>query len=215
MGVTSASATLSVGSSGPTKVNAKPDTDKLVTVASFPHPIQAWIARNRLADEGIPAFVQDDNVVAMNWLYAFAVHGVKVQVPGTDAVIATAILAKPNEAVVGSAPDEPESDGTLTCKQCGSHNVCAETFSKRAVFLCWLILGFPIPILGKESRCFSCGYYDRPASWLDKGLPRQFSLRSLFILTLIVACVLGVLRALGLTSISTTGSNKTATQEGY
>lgn len=50
------------------------DPYRLVTVASFSHPLQAWIARNRLAANGIPAFVQDEHVVTMYWLYAFAAN---------------------------------------------------------------------------------------------------------------------------------------------
>jgi hypothetical protein len=187
----------------------------LVTVATYSHPVEAWIARNRLADDGISAFVQDDHLATMDWLYTNAIGGVKVQVPDNwIAAAVEALAARPDAEDDEPARTANPSEGK-TCSKCGSAYVYAEAFSKRHVYLCWLVLGVPLPILGDDWRCFSCGHIDRRSSWLDKTLPRQFSLRSLFVLTLIVACILGMFRAIGVTSMSITGSAKTGDDLGY
>ena len=45
----------------------------LVTVGWFWNPMNAWIVRNRLADEGIDAFLADEHVASTYWLYANAI----------------------------------------------------------------------------------------------------------------------------------------------
>lgn len=40
--------------------------DKLVTVASFSTPAEAGLAKSRLIDEGIPAFLDNENLIAMH-----------------------------------------------------------------------------------------------------------------------------------------------------
>jgi hypothetical protein len=64
----------------------------LTTVATFQLQAQAELARNALADAGIPAVVADGEVIAMDWLLANAVGGVKVQVRSEDADRAAAVL---------------------------------------------------------------------------------------------------------------------------
>ena len=69
------------------------DMDEYVTVATFDKSTDAHIALGRLAAEGVPALLFDDNMVQMDWLYAIALGGIKLRVPRRDAERARLILA--------------------------------------------------------------------------------------------------------------------------
>ncbi len=65
---------------------------KLVTVATFDKPPQAQLAHIAICAAGIRAVVTDEAIVAMDWLLANAVGGIKVQVWEEDADRAVAVL---------------------------------------------------------------------------------------------------------------------------
>ena len=50
------------------------------TIATFSKPEEAHLFRTRLEAVGIPAFVQDEHFVQMDWLYSNAIGGVRVQI---------------------------------------------------------------------------------------------------------------------------------------
>ena len=54
------------------------------TLASFNLPIDAYLLRARLEGSGITAYVRDENLVTLDWLYSNAVGGVKVDVTDED-----------------------------------------------------------------------------------------------------------------------------------
>jgi hypothetical protein len=66
--------------------------DELVLAGSFPSPIEAGLARDRLDDEGIRAFVMDSEVAAMAWHLTNAIGGVKLYVSQSDLERAHEIL---------------------------------------------------------------------------------------------------------------------------
>jgi DNA-directed RNA polymerase subunit RPC12/RpoP len=45
----------------------------------------------------------------------------------------------------------------IACPNCGSEEVSKPKFSKRAFALSYLLLGFPLFFMSKESHCFDCG----------------------------------------------------------
>jgi hypothetical protein len=63
------------------------------TIATFSKPEDAHLLRMRLNAGGIEAFVQDENMVQMDWLLSNAVGGVRVQVADEDAKAARDYLA--------------------------------------------------------------------------------------------------------------------------
>jgi hypothetical protein len=70
-----------------------------VTVARFPTPHEAHLARLRLEASGIEAFVVDEHVNSLMPLYGPAVGYVKLQVAGDDAEAAReALSAEPGAA---------------------------------------------------------------------------------------------------------------------
>ena len=54
------------------------------TLASFNLPIDAYLLRARLEGSGITAYVRDENLVTLDWLYSNSVGGVKVDVTDED-----------------------------------------------------------------------------------------------------------------------------------
>lgn len=82
--------------------------EELVTVATYHLPAQAAMARNALEAAGVRSVVTDAEVLAMDWLLAPAVGGIKVQVGAADADQAVAVIRE-FEAGGGSAGvDEDE-----------------------------------------------------------------------------------------------------------
>ena len=63
------------------------------TIAVFNKPEDAHLLRMRLEAGGIPAFIQDENIVQIHWLVANAVGGVRVQVGDEDVAAARELLA--------------------------------------------------------------------------------------------------------------------------
>ncbi len=84
-------------------------TQKLVTIARFDIPPKAHMAINALEEAGIRCVIQDEQLVAMDYLLNLAVGGLKVQVWEEDAERAAAIL-EGMERGDGPADDE-EPDG--------------------------------------------------------------------------------------------------------
>jgi Putative prokaryotic signal transducing protein len=68
--------------------------DRFVTVATFWNPVEAHVLVTRLEGAGVRAFVMDEETVAMDWLLANAVGGVKVQVAERDLERARQVLAE-------------------------------------------------------------------------------------------------------------------------
>jgi hypothetical protein len=73
------------------------------TIATFSKPDDAHLLRMRLGAAGIEAFLQDENLVQLDWLLSNAVGGVRVQVADDDLPAALALLAEDN----GAAAKDP------------------------------------------------------------------------------------------------------------
>lgn len=98
--------------------------DSLVTVATYWNVGDAEVAKNALDAAGIESFLDDENMVRINWLNANAVHGVKLRVRDEDADRAGEVLREPSTAT-GEEEDEElvPPPGPLVCGECGSANV--------------------------------------------------------------------------------------------
>jgi hypothetical protein len=125
-----------------------------VTVATYWQPPGVHVARLRLEAADIPCMILDENLVATDWFFASAIGGIKLQVPLADATFARELLANPAGPVIA---EEPIYDGLVHCPRCGSTRVHAERLSRRLVFLSILVLGAPLPIFSRHSRCEDCG----------------------------------------------------------
>lgn len=70
----------------------------MTTLATFNKPEEAHLLRMRLEAGGIPAFIQDENLVQIDWLLANAVGGARVQVADEDVAAAREFLAAQDAA---------------------------------------------------------------------------------------------------------------------
>jgi hypothetical protein len=77
----------------------------MTTVATFTKAEDAHLLRMRLEAYGIEAFLWDENMIQMDWLYSNAIGGVKVQVADED-VPAVREMLKEDKGLVG---DDGES----------------------------------------------------------------------------------------------------------
>lgn len=101
---------------------------ELITVASFSKPEDAHLLRIRLEAGGVPAYLQNENLVQIDWLYSNAVGGVRVQIDEQDVEKAREILTEeplgdfpigfPVCPVCASSETEPISD-EWKCLACG------------------------------------------------------------------------------------------------
>ena len=119
------------------------------TIATFSKPEEAHLFRTRLEAAGIQAFVQDENMIQMDWLYSNAIGGVRVQVADEDIETAQEFLGADTEQHPSDALDP-------ICPVCGSHEIKPYELPRRIAFLS--ILLFRIPLLLSRHRwcCSSC-----------------------------------------------------------
>ena len=77
----------------------------LITIANFPYPIDANLAKSRLEAEGIDCVLTNEHIAGMNWYWPLAIGGVGLQVRESDAQRAMGILES-----VASGEDEIGGD---------------------------------------------------------------------------------------------------------
>jgi hypothetical protein len=77
----------------------------LITIANFPYPIDANLAKSRLEAEGIDCVLTNEHIAGMNWYWPLAIGGVGLQVAESDAERAVEILES-----VASGEDEIGGD---------------------------------------------------------------------------------------------------------
>lgn len=68
------------------------------TIATFTDPMGAHLLIARLEGSGVRAYIRDENMVAVDWLYANAIGGVKVDVADEDLERALELLADEPDA---------------------------------------------------------------------------------------------------------------------
>lgn len=132
-----------------------------VTIACYDLPYEAQIARARLQAEGIQTFIADEHTIGMQWLYAQALGGVKLQVRARDANWATEILATDFSADV----EEQEGEDSRHCPRCGAGALKPEIIGKRRAFLVFLGLDFPLYPIHRALRCPACGTVTRESEF--------------------------------------------------
>ena len=122
----------------------------MITVASFSKPEEAHLLRLRLEAGGVPAFVQDENMVQMDWMYSNAIGGVRVQIAEEDVDRAKEILEEPGV--------EPESTGMPCCPKCASTDTAPDQLPRRLSFLTMLLAGIPFLFSKTRWRCARCNH---------------------------------------------------------
>ena len=119
------------------------------TIATFSKPEEAHLFRTRLEAVGIPAYVQDEHFVQMDWFYSNAIGGVRVQIADEDVDAAKEFLA-------ADTPQNSDDADEVVCPACGSHHTAPDELPRRIAFLSLLILQFPF-LFGRDRwRCADC-----------------------------------------------------------
>lgn len=143
---------------------------RLVTIATFGYPTEAYISKTKLDSEGIWSFVADEYTVTMNWLYSNAIGGVKLQVKEADIEKALAALTQnlPNREFIEE--DIEESEERFKCPSCGGINLTYQRYATGLVFGSWLLSwlsfifffgmegGFVLPFLKRKWHCQDCKF---------------------------------------------------------
>jgi len=163
--------------------------ERLVTVATFSLAAEAEAHKLLLQQEGIRAFLGDDNLVTMNWFFSNAVGGVKLQVAVSDADQARKILED-----YRTPKDNAAHSVTFACEECGQ----SITFPRERcghVETCpacdaYVDVPFHTQSLGRER----CETDSSPSGTERPGLPKDFPSHSrtasqLWIEVLAVLCL--------------------------
>jgi len=134
----------------------------LKTVSRHLTGIDAHIIRTRLEAEDIPAFINTEHYIGLDWSLALALDYIKVQVPYNyfdDAKqvldnIDQGIYQAELEAELGSEAFEQPG-----CPKCGEHQITPVTWpAKLSLFSIFLLIALPLPYTQHLKRCTSCNH---------------------------------------------------------
>lgn len=78
----------------------------MITLARFEKPEEAHLVRMRLEAGGVPAFLQDENSIQVQWMYSAALGGVRLQIAEEDFEQAKEILEAPAIPEAEFRPEE-------------------------------------------------------------------------------------------------------------
>jgi len=120
----------------------------MITIARFSKVEEAHLLRMRLEAGGIPAFVQDEHVVQVIWIYSDAIGGIRVQVAEEDAARARELMEEE-----GAQPDDAVA---VRCPFCNSSKIGANELPRCLAFLFSLLIYLPL-FARRQYRCRSCG----------------------------------------------------------
>lgn len=119
------------------------------TIATFSKPEEAHLFRMRLEAAGIPAFVQDEYMVQMDWLYSNAIGGVRVQIADEDVPAAREFLEADTEQI-------SQNSVSPTCPACGSDDTIPDPFPHRFSLFGFFETELPFLTFRNRLRCRSC-----------------------------------------------------------
>ena len=137
---------------------------RLVSVASFGHPAEARIALQKLESEGIDAYLDNENLVATDWLLANATAGIKLMVREPDAPAAEAVLRSKGTPELAIDPSDAAEDADdyceeeWRCPECHRTEVELVPLPLSLILLTLPLLCAPFLLLSRTCRCKSCGH---------------------------------------------------------
>lgn len=126
----------------------------LVVLRTFRDLPEALVAKSILDSGGIESFLQDDNVVRMDWLWSNAIGNIKLLVKAEAVADAVTMLdQKPIERfdVTGSGEYKQPR-----CPACGSVDASYGATGRRLAYAT-VALGIPLPVKRGGWKCNSCG----------------------------------------------------------
>lgn len=137
------------------ELRAQPEARALTTIRRYRDLTEAMIARSLLETAGIPVWIQDENLVRMDWFYSNAVGGVRLQVESGDEAAARELLDQPvPESITFGGSEEFVQP---TCPKCGSLEVSFLGAGRQAALPALALLSIPLPLGGETWACDACG----------------------------------------------------------
>lgn len=146
-------------------------------VARYSSIGEAEAARSALRAAGVDAFLADENIVAIDWLYANAVGAVKLMARDEDRDRAARVLA--GESIEDPAANQTEAvaeDTAVRCPECSSSEIARVPRLRLFLFLAVVLaaVGYAVEqpdlalagivaaalivALARSHRCPSCGH---------------------------------------------------------
>lgn len=134
---------------------------ELVTIRQFRDLPEALLAKGSLESAGMECFLDDENLVRLDWFISNFIGGIKLRVRAQDAENAKKLL------------DEPILEGLYVqgiglyeqprCPQCQSLDVNFQELHRPISYMS-AFLHVPIPVQRRAWSCHGCG-----AEWEDNG----------------------------------------------
>ena len=137
-----------------------PIDQRLVTVRRYRDLSEAIVARAVVEGAGIYCFLQNENVVRLDWQISNFLGGIRLQVAETDAAAAEELLSAPVPASIAMG-GEPEYIQPR-CPRCDSLDISFEGANRGAALAALYLFSLPAPTGEKRWRCNSCGLL-----WVD------------------------------------------------
>lgn len=125
-----------------------------IVVQSFSFPYEAQIAKTQLEAAGIPARIENEHTINMDWLYSNALGGVRLLVLESNLEEARALLAQDFSQQL-----QQQFGLSENCPNCGSSDIQPYTEGKRPAYLVFLLLGFPLFFYKNGMKCQRCQYF--------------------------------------------------------
>ena len=141
-------------------------TDRIITVATFMFPTEAYSLMARLEEEGIECFLGDENIVAVQPFLSNAVGGVKVNIKEIDSEKALLIfkqLKQDNKKEEKKVDEKWVKDFVPVdtfCPECESSQVFRKKFPlyKTILSIIFAPIYLPLAFLTKKHFCADCGH---------------------------------------------------------
>lgn len=125
-----------------------------IVVKSFSFPYEAQIAKTQLEAAGIPARIENEHTINMDWLYSNALGGVRLLVLESDLEEARTLLAQDFSKEL-----QQQFGLSENCPNCDSSDIQPYTEGKRPAYLVFLLLGFPLFFYKNGMKCQRCQYF--------------------------------------------------------
>ncbi|HYK49502.1 MAG TPA: hypothetical protein VEU94_07230 [Terriglobales bacterium] len=137
------------------------ELNEAVTVRKFRYLPEALLAKGSLESAGIEAYLVDDNMVRIYWLWSNLLGGVKLAVRPADIEAATEILNQP-------IPETIDTEGAgeyqqPKCPRCQSLDINYCELNKLVSYGS-MYFGMPIPLQTNAWTCHACHY-----EWQEQG----------------------------------------------
>jgi hypothetical protein len=137
----------------------------LTTVKTFRDPWEAHFFRARLAAEGIPATLANDQHIWVNWPISTALGGVRVQVPDAFSEQAEDVLARCASGAYQAELAEMFGDiEERRCPVCGARDIKRRPPLGELLFGLVMLLFTAVKVSATNCTCRVCGH-----RWRETG----------------------------------------------